>query len=95
MSRVKELLEYNGYSEELIDEIVVFENYSYATAFIGVTEDNRAVYDFNKMIEFLLNTGDFKTETEAIEWIECNTIRSLGYVDNAPIIVNILEDYNE
>ena len=39
-------------SERLIeagyDEIVIFENPSYDDALIGVTTDDRAVYDFNK-----------------------------------------------
>lgn len=39
----EEKLLYNGY-----EDIVYLTNYSYDTALIGVTEDNRAVYDFEK-----------------------------------------------
>lgn len=69
------------------ESVVIFEDYSYDSAFIGVTDDNRAVYDFDKMVEWLVSTeGMFPME--AIEWIEYNTVRALPYLgDKAPIIV--------
>ena len=74
------------------EDVVIFENYSYDDALIGVTEDCRAVYDFNKMVRWLVETEDF-TDEEAIEWIEYNTIRALAYMgDDAPIIMYPLED---
>ena len=54
-------------------------NFSYDTALIGVTSDNRAVYDFNKMIELIVETEDFTYE-EAVEWIEYNTLRAIPYM---------------
>lgn len=67
-------------------------NFSYDTALIGVTHDNRAVYDFNKMIDWLVETEKFTYE-EAIEWVEYNTIRALPYFgENAPIIMYPLEE---
>ena len=54
---------------------------------IGVTHDNRAVYDYEKMVEWLINTEGF-TEEEAIEWIGYNTLRAIGYFgEDAPIIM--------
>ena len=77
--------------EKLLDmgyeDVVILTNYSYDDALIGVTEDNRAVYDFEKMVTWLVETEGF-TVDEAIEWIEYNTIRALGYAgDDAPIIM--------
>ena len=67
-------------------------NFSYDTALIGVTDDNRAVYDFNKMVEWLVETQNWTSE-EAIEWIEVNTIRALHYFGaDAPIIMYPLND---
>ena len=67
-------------------------NFSYDTALIGVTDDNRAVYDFNKMIEWLVETQNWTSE-EAIEWIEGNTIRALPYFgEGSPIIMYPLND---
>lgn len=74
------------------EDVVIFENYSYDDALIGVTEDGRAVYDFDKMVAWLVETEGFSDE-EAIEWIEYNTIRALAYMgDDAPIIMYPLED---
>ena len=74
------------------EDVVIFENYSYDDALIGVTEDGHAVYDFDKMVAWLVETEGFTAE-EAIEWIEYNTIRALAYMgDDAPIIMYPLED---
>lgn len=84
---VKERIADAGY-----ESVVVFENYSYDDAFLGVSEDERAVYDYFKMIEWLVKTENF-TEEEAVEWIEYNTIRALPYAgDKAPIILYRLEE---
>lgn len=32
------------------DDVIIFEGYSYDDALVGVTEDGRAVYDFDKMV---------------------------------------------
>lgn len=82
--------------EKLIDagyeDIVILENYSYDDAFIGVSHDDRAVYDYDKMVKWLMDTEGFSQE-EAIEWIEYNTIRALPYFgDKAPIIVYGMEE---
>ena len=62
-------------------------NYDYSGAFIGVSTDNRAVYDYEKMVEWLISTEGF-TEEEAIEWIDYNTLRAIGYFgEDAPIIM--------
>ena len=79
----KEKIEELGY-----EDVVVFDNYSYDGAMIGITTDNRAVYDFDKMVAYLSHEEGFTDETEAIEWIEYNTIRALPYFGNeAPIII--------
>ena len=69
------------------DNIKYLVNYSYDDALIGVTEDGRAVYDYEKMIEWLMEEEGW-TDNEAIEWIEFNTIRALPYMGaDAPIII--------
>lgn len=65
---------------------VVFNNPSYETALIGVTSDERAVYDFELMIEYLMK-HDQMSYSEAQEFIELNTIRALPYYDKAPIVL--------
>lgn len=69
------------------EDVKYLVNYSYDGALIGISEDNRAVYDFEKMCEWLVKEEGFD-EIEAIEWIEVNTLRALPYMgDKAPIIM--------
>lgn len=73
------------------ENVIYLFNYSYDDALIGISEDNRAVYDFNKMVEWLMKEESF-TEIDAVEWIEYNTIRALPYMgDKAPIIMYPIE----
>ena len=73
------------------EDVVYLTNYSYDDALIGISEDNRAVYDYDKMVEWLMKKEDFTAE-EAMEWIGYNTIRALPYAgDKAPIIMYPLE----
>jgi hypothetical protein len=82
----EELLLDNGY-----EDVIYLTNYSYDDALIGVSNDNRAIYDFELMIMWLVENEDF-TREEAIEWIEYNTIRALPYMGvGAPIIMHYLE----
>ena len=81
-------------TERLLDagyeDVMILDSYSYDDALIGVTEDGRAVYDFDKMVAWLVDTEGF-TELEAIEWIEYNTVRALAYAGpEAPIIMHPL-----
>ena len=86
MKKVEDRLMDAGY-----EGVEYFVNYSYDDALIGVTEDNRAVYDYNKMVDWLVETEGF-TEEDAIEWIDYNTIRSLPYMgEKAPIIMYPIE----
>jgi hypothetical protein len=78
---VKELIEQYDY-----ENVVIFSNPDYASAFVGISENNRAIYDYDEMIEFLVKENGM-TGMEAIEFIEYNTIRSLPYFENAPIIL--------
>ena len=74
------------------DDVVILENYSYDDALVGVTEDGRAVYDFDKMVKWLMDE-EYWTEEEAVEWIEYNTIRALPYMGpSAPIIMYMFEE---
>lgn len=71
------------------DDVAIFSNPDYASAFIGISEDNRAVYDYDKMVKYLVDK-DGMNNIEAIEFIEYNTIRALPYYENAPIIIHNL-----
>ncbi len=75
-----------------MEESIVFENPDYVTAIIGVSEDERVIYDFDKMVEYLMKTDDMSYE-DACEFIDFNTIRALPYMgEKAPIVMNSIEE---
>lgn len=83
-------------SEKLLnagfEDVLVLENFSYDDALIGVTTDNRAVYSYSKMVEWLVRTEGC-TDEEAQEWIQQNTIKGAPYFGpQAPIIMYDVED---
>ena len=83
-------------AEKILDagyeDVLLLANYSYDDALVGVTEDGRAVYDYDRMVAWLVETEGF-TELDAIEWIDYNTIRALPYMgDKAPLIMYPLRD---
>lgn len=69
------------------ENVIVFANDDFEDALIGISDDNRAIYDFDLMVEWLMKQ-DNMDQTEAAEFIEYNTIRALPYIgDGAPIIM--------
>ena len=77
---------------ELPEDAIVFDNMSYDGSIVGVTTDGRVVYDYDKMVEELMQDENCSYE-EAADWIDYNTIRALPYAgENGPIIMfSILE----
>ena len=76
----------NGY-----EGVEILKDYDYASACIGVTDDGRAVYEYDKMVDYLMSKEDWTYEA-AVEWIDYNTIRALPYMGSkAPIIMYRLE----
>lgn len=82
-------MKFNELKKQLVDngyeEILLFDNPSYVSAFIGVSDDGKAIYDFDLMVECLIKEDDIDASS-AIEFIEYNTIRALPYYKNSPII---------
>lgn len=80
LDELKTLLIDNG-----AEEAVVFENPDYANAFIGISQDNRVIYDYDKMVDCLVEE-DGMTAEDAMEFIDYNTIRAIPYINNGPIV---------
>lgn len=71
---------------------IVFEAPDYASAFVGISEDGRAIYSYALMIESLMKEDDMNSN-EAAEFIEFNTISSLPSLgEKAPIIMYEIDD---
>ena len=81
MNDIKQFVEDQGV------EVLIFENPSYDTAFVGVDYvGERAIYDYDLMVEYLMRTDDMKEE-EATEFIDYNSSFSgEGY----PIIMKVM-----
>lgn len=69
------------------EDVIVLENPSYITAIIGISEDGRLIYDYEKMIQFLMDTDGMEYE-EAMEFIDYNTVRALPYMGSMKPIIN-------
>lgn len=73
--------------EHEFDGVKYLSDFSYDSAFVGMTWDDRCVYDYNKMVQWIVETQGWD-ELEAVEWIEYNTIRALPYMgEGAPIVM--------
>lgn len=68
------------------EDVIIFENPDYANAFLGVSDEGRAVYSYYKMIDCLMAEEDM-TDEEAIEFIEFNTMRAIPCMGTKPPIV--------
>ena len=79
--------------QDLIDneheDVVVFENPDFDGCIIGVTTDNQAVYSLAQMVVWFYEKNG-GSASEALEFIEANTLRALPYVENAPIVLDDL-----
>ena len=97
---LQNLCEEQGLEES--EQPIILDNMSYDNSIVGITEDNRLVYDYNKMVEELMNDEGW-SETDAIEWLDYNTLRAIPYMEShgrAPIILydtveTILEKYGD
>ena len=77
-------------TENDYDNVIIFQNPSYDAALIGVSIDNRAVYDYSKMIDVLREDG--MSDDQAVEFIDFNTVRAVAYAGPAgPIIFHPLD----
>ena len=78
----RELLEDLGY-----ENLIVFDNPDYDSAIIGVSHDDRVIYDYDKMIQHLVDV-DHMAIDEAADFISYNTLRAIPYIgDDAPIVM--------
>ena len=74
---------------------IVFENPDYDSAIVGTDTEGRVIYDFDKMVEHLMDVDGMERD-EAIEFIEYNTIRSIPYAgEMAPIIMINTDIFDE
>jgi hypothetical protein len=72
--------------DELVNDYILFDNPYFDNSIIGISNDDRVVYDFDKMVQELKSDEGITME-DAIEWVCYNTIRSIPYGGpGAPIV---------
>ena len=82
------------------EEVLILDDHAYDKSIIGLTEDGRLVYDFDKMVKEFAEDEQCD-ELDAIEWLEYNTLRALPYMgERAPIVImnnveSIMERYGD
>lgn len=81
MNKVKQILVDWGY-----EDVIVFDDPTYDNAFIGITMENEAVYDYEKMVEQLINEEnmDYESAADFIHYNYSYMPKKQGY----PIIIN-------
>ena len=73
--------------DEALENLHMFENPAFVNAIVGFDmHHKKIVYDYEKMVECLVKEDEM-TEEEAIEFIDYNTLRTVPYMENPPIIV--------
>ena len=75
----RERIENEGY-----EDVIIYDNPSYDDALICITNDNRAVYDYDKMIEWLVEKEGMDYD-EAADFISWND--SFYYGEGYPLII--------
>jgi len=89
LKRQESKLEDNGYVLE-DEDILLIDDDAYCDSLVGVTDDRRAVYDKDTMVEEFAKYHNC-SEEEALEFIDFNVIRALPYYyEKAPIVFNRL-----
>ena len=61
-----------------LDNMNIIQFPDMAESCIGITQDNKLVYSYTKMIDQLVAQGN--TTTEAIEYLDTNTVRTADYL---------------
>ena len=73
------------------NDSVIFQNPDYMSAVVGVSEEGRVIYSYEKMVWALMMTDGMDYE-EAVEFVDFNTIGALPTMgENAPIIMYEVE----
>ena len=61
------------------DDVIVFDNPSFDHSIIGLSEDDRVIYSWEKMVAELMNDDNMSYE-DAVEFISYNTLRMAPYI---------------
>ena len=85
---LRESLEDKYVDYEQTEKPLMFDNPSFDKSVIGISLDNRLVYDLESMVEEYMEDNNCDYDT-ALEFIEYNTLRALAYNsdESKPIVI--------
>lgn len=89
---IEALAIHNDGDQTALYGVCLFDDYAPAVA--GSSEKNEVVYDYEKMIQLLMER-DGMTYEDAAEFINYNAIRSLTYMEKPPVILYPVDSYEE
>ena len=78
-TELKEIISTLVIDEDELNKIIILEGDEFADGAIGLTEDNHVIYDYELLVESLMNHNNW-TREEAIEWLDYNTLGSISYM---------------
>lgn len=80
--------------EKGYEDVIIFRNPDYTDCLIGLTDNHQAVYDYDLMVEWLIEHENMDSE-EAVDFISYNS--SFYYGEYYPVIYynSYEEDYEE
>lgn len=76
------------------EDFVLFKDPDYDSAIIGISDDNRVIYDYDKMVEDLMVTDGINM-VDAMEVIDYNTLRAYSKTPELdPIVMYRLIEFD-
>lgn len=91
---LREILQETIADEEVLNEMIMLEGDEFADGVIGVSQDNRLIYDYDLLVESLMKHDGLPFD-DAIDMLEYNTMRALPYMESkgrTPIIMTRIQN---
>lgn len=76
--------------QEIVPDAILFDNPSFDNSIIGISTEGGVVYDLERMAEELAAEDQIPLG-EAYEFIDYNTLRSLGYMNLEGIAPTVVD----
>ena len=93
-NELRESLQEAVMDEEILNEMIILEGDEFADGAVGVSQDNRVIYDYDLLVESLMKHDGLSLE-ESVDMLEYNTMRALPYMKSqgrAPIIMTRIQN---